>query len=58
MIEAGDSLHRLAAAFTGWVGFSYERLQRVREALMEAVDKMVTREQIPGPRQLGEKLRR
>jgi hypothetical protein len=57
VIEAGDPVHRLATTISGWVGFSYERLQRVREALMDAVDKMVTSEQIPGPRQLGEKLR-
>ena len=58
VLEAGDPIHRLATTLTGWVGFSYERLKRVREALMEEVDKMVTREQIPGPRQLGERLRR
>jgi hypothetical protein len=58
VIEAGDSLHRLATSISGWTGFSYGRLKRVREALMEEVDRMVTREQIPGPRQLGERLRR
>jgi hypothetical protein len=58
VLEAGDPLHRLATSFSGWTGFSYERLKRVREALMEEVDKMVTREQIAGPRQLGERLRR
>ncbi|MEX2301746.1 MAG: hypothetical protein WD733_12460 [Bryobacterales bacterium] len=58
VIEAGDPIHRLATSFSGWTGFSYDRLKRVREALMEEVDKMVTREQIPGPRQLGERLKR
>jgi hypothetical protein len=57
VIEAGDPIHRLATSFSGWTGFSYDRLKRVREALMEEVDKMVTREQIPGPRQLGERLK-
>ena len=58
VLEAGDPIHRLATSFSGWTGFSYDRLKRVREALMEEVDKMVTREQITGPRQLGERLRR
>lgn len=58
VIEASDPLHRLATTISGWTGFSYDRLQRVREVLMEEVDKMVTREQIPGPRQLGERLKR
>ncbi len=57
VLEAGDPVHRLATTLDGWAGFSYARLQRLREVLMEEVDKLVTREQIPGPRQLGEKLK-
>jgi hypothetical protein len=57
VIEAGDPIHRLATTISGWTGFSYDRLKQVREALMEEVDKMVNREQIPGPRQLGERLK-
>lgn len=56
MVEASDPLHRLAQTIDGWTGLSFERLSELREVLMERVNEMVTREQIPGPRQLGEKL--
>lgn len=58
VIEADDRLHRLARSFGGWTGLSYERLAELREILMKEVNEMVTREQIPGPRQLGERLQR
>ncbi len=58
VVEADDSLHRLAETITGWTGLSYMRLADLREALMEQVNEMVTREQIPGPRQLGERLQK
>lgn len=58
VIEAGDSLHRLAQSISGWTGLSYGRLADLREILMEQVNEMVAREQIPGPRQLGERLQR
>lgn len=58
VIEAGGSLHRLAQSISGWTGLSYSRLAELREILMEQVNEMVTREQIPGPRQLGERLQR
>ena len=58
VVEAEDSLHRLAESISGWTGLSYGRLAELREILMEQVNEMVTREQIPGPRQLGERLQR
>ena len=56
VIEAGDPIHRLGKSFEGWTGLSYDRLAELRAILMEQVNEMVTREQIPGPRQLGERL--
>ena len=35
VVEAGDSLHRLAKTFSKWVGLSYSRLERPREELMD-----------------------
>ncbi len=58
VIEADDPILRLAAGIEGWTGFSYERLAELRAVLMEDVNKMVTEEQIPGPRQLGERLQK
>jgi len=58
VIEADDDIHRLARGIDGWTGMSYTRLSELREALMEQINDMVTREQIPGPRELGEKLQR
>ncbi len=58
VVEAEDSLHRLAESISGWTGLSYSRLADLREILMEQVNEMVTREQVPGPRQLGERLQR
>jgi hypothetical protein len=58
VVEAGDPIHRLGRSFEGWTGLSYERLAELRAILMEQVNDMVTREQIPGPRQLGERLQR
>jgi hypothetical protein len=58
VIEVGDPIHRLARSFEGWTGLSYGRLAELRTILMEQVNEMVTREQIPGPRQLGERLQR
>ncbi len=57
IVEAGDSVSSLTSAKSGWVGFGFDRLKEAREVLMDLVNKMVTREQIPGPRQLGERLR-
>jgi len=56
LIEASDPLHRRATKPFGWTGFSYERLKPLRETLMEEVKRMVTRERIQGPQQLGERL--
>lgn len=56
LIEAGDPVHRLAQSIDGWTGLSFTRLAELRQVLMEQVNEMVTREQIPGPRQLGERL--
>ncbi len=56
VIEAGDPVHRLGRSFEGWTGLSYDRLAELRTILMQQVNEMVTREQIPGPRQLGERL--
>ncbi len=58
VVEAEDPLHRLAQSPAGWTGLSFERLAELRRILMEQVNEMVTREQIPGPRQLGERLQR
>jgi hypothetical protein len=57
VVEAGDSISSLATSTAGWSGFGFDRLQPVRQELMDQVNKMVTRDQIPGPRQLGERLR-
>lgn len=58
IIEAGDPALRLAQTFEGWTGLSYERLGDLRRALMREVNQLVTEEKIPGPRQLGERLRK
>lgn len=58
VVEADDPIHRLAQGIDGWIGLSYERLAELRAVLMEEVNKMVTEEQIPGPRQLGERLQK
>lgn len=58
LVEASDPVHRLAQTIDGWTGLSFDRLAELRQILMEQVNNMVTREQIPGPRQLGEKLQR
>ena len=56
VIEASDPIHRLGRSVEGWTGLSYDRLAELRSILMEQVNEMVTREMIPGPRQLGERL--
>ena len=56
IVEAADPLHRLAQSIDGWTGMSFDRLTELRQILMQQVNNMVTREQIPGPRQLGERL--
>ncbi len=56
IVEAADPLQRLARSIGGWTGLSFTRLAELRQVLMEQVNNMVTREQIPGPRQLGERL--
>ena len=58
VIEARDPMLRLAQTFDGWVGLSYERLADLRRVLMREVNELVTRERIPGPRQLGERLQK
>lgn len=58
VIEAGDPMLRLAQSFGSWTGLSYGRLKELREELMDQVNEMVTREQLQGPRQLGERLRK
>lgn len=57
VVEAADPLLRLAQSLEGWVGLSYERLDGLRRILMREVNELVTQERIPGPRQLGERLR-
>jgi hypothetical protein len=57
IVEAGDSISSLASSTSGWTGFGFDRLNPVRQALMDQVNSMVTREQIRGPRQLGVRLR-
>jgi len=56
LVEAGDAVHRLAQTIDGWTGLSFDRLAELRQILMEEVNEMVTRDRIPGPRQLGERL--
>lgn len=56
VVEAGDPIQRLAQSITGWTGLSFERLAELRQILMEEVNDLVTRDRIPGPRQLGERL--
>ena len=58
VIESGDPLLRLAQTFDGWTGLSYERLSDLRQMLMREVNNMVTRENIEGPRELGERLKK
>ena len=58
VVEASDPVLRLARTFDGWVGLSYERLEGLRRILMKEVNDLVTRDRIPGPRQLGERLRK
>lgn len=58
IVEAADPLHRLEQSLDGWTGLSFSRLTELRQVLMEQVNNMVTREQIPGPRQLGERLQK
>ncbi len=58
VVEAEDPVMRLAQTFEGWVGLSYQRLEDLRRVLMREVNDLVTQERIPGPRQLGERLRR
>jgi len=58
VIEAADPLSRLANSIGGWTGLSFSRLSELREALMEQVNELVVNENIPGPRQLGERLQK
>ncbi len=58
VIEAGDSMHRLAQSVGQWTGLSFSRLEELRGILSEQVNEMVTQERIPGPRQLGERLQK
>ncbi len=56
VVESADPIERLAQSITGWTGLSFERLAELRQILMEEVNELVTRDRIPGPRQLGERL--
>ena len=58
VVEAADPLLRLAQGLDGWTGLSFERMADLRQALMSDVNELVTQEKIPGPRQLGERLRK
>jgi hypothetical protein len=58
MVEAGRALSPLTTpAPTGLVKLSYEALQGYRARLMKEVDKVLKTQDIPGPRQLGAKLK-
>jgi len=58
MVEAGNALSTLTMTSpTGLVKLSYEALQGYRTRLMKEVDKVLKTQDIPGPRQLGAKLK-
>ncbi len=58
MVEAGRALSTLTTTSpTGLVKLSYEALQGYRARLMKEVDKVLKTQDIPGPRQLGAKLK-
>lgn len=58
MVEAGRALSTLTTTSpTGLVKLSYEALQEYRRRLMKEVDKVLKTQDIPGPRQLGAKLK-
>lgn len=58
IVEAGDRIHPLMQEFSGWTGLSFDRLAELRQILMNEVNDLVQGEQIPGPRQLGERLQK
>ncbi len=58
VVEAWDPMLRLAQSFDGWTGLSFDRMGDLRNTLMREVNKLVTEQRIPGPRQLGERLQR
>lgn len=58
MVEAGSALSTLTVTSpAGLVKLSYEALQGYRTRLMREVDKVLKTQDIPGPRQLGAKLK-
>jgi hypothetical protein len=58
MIESGNTLSALTMTSPpGLVKLSYEALQEYRTRLMREVDKLLKTQEIPGPRQLGAKLK-
>ena len=58
MIESGNTLSALTVTSpAGLVKLSYEALQEYRTRLMREVDKLLKTQEIPGPRQLGAKLK-
>ena len=58
IVEAGSALSALVTtAPAGLVKLSYEALQGYRTRLMREVDKLLKTQDIPGPRQLGAKLK-
>ncbi len=58
LTEARSSLFPLVKNTAGWVQLSYDRLQGYRTRLMAEVRKMVETQDIRGPRQLGEQLKK
>jgi hypothetical protein len=58
MVEAGRALAALTATSPeGLVELSYEALQGYGTRLMKEVDRLLKTQDIPGPRQLGAKLK-
>ena len=58
IVEAGSALSTLTMTSpSGLVKLSYEALQGYRTRLMKEVDKLLKTQDIPGPRQLGAKLK-
>lgn len=57
VVEAGSQLSALMTSSQRFVKLSYERLLPYRTRLMAEVDRLVKTQDIPGPRQLGAKLK-
>jgi hypothetical protein len=57
IIETGTGLSTLVSRSSGIVSLSYEALHEYRSRLMSEVDKLLKTQDIPGPRQLGARLK-